>query len=151
MITTSASRVSGKTDPCVNERIRRRTEKSLAHFQSHPEGIPRRLGELDREWDVERVLETGSAALTLAGVTLGLTRNRKWFAFALAAQGIFLHHALKGGGPPLPILRRLGVRTQYEIEQERYALKALRGDYRNVEAGKVENRSPEDVIRGLMQ
>jgi len=32
------------------------------------------------------------------------------------------------------MLRRLGVRTRYEIDQERYALKALRGDFREVTA-----------------
>ena len=32
-------------------------------------------------------------------------------------------------GPPVPILRRLGVRTAREIDIERYALKALRGDF----------------------
>ena len=29
----------------------------------------------------------------------------------------------------MPLLRRLGVRTQSEIEYERYALKLLRGDF----------------------
>jgi len=31
--------------------------------------------------------------------------------------------------PPVPLLRRLGVRTASEIEAERYALKAVRGDF----------------------
>ena len=30
----------------------------------------------------------------------------------------------------MPVLRRFGFRTQTEIDQERYALKALRGDFR---------------------
>jgi hypothetical protein len=44
-------------------------------------------------------------------------------------QGFFMQHALQGWCPPLPVFRRLGFRTQYEIEQERYALKAIRGDF----------------------
>jgi hypothetical protein len=32
----------------------------------------------------------------------------------------------------MPVFRRLGVRTATEIEEERYALKALRGDFRGV-------------------
>jgi len=32
----------------------------------------------------------------------------------------------------VPILRRLGFRTSYEIEEERQALKALRGDFAKV-------------------
>jgi hypothetical protein len=33
----------------------------------------------------------------------------------------------------VPILRRLGFRMASEIEQERYALKALRGDFAGVD------------------
>jgi hypothetical protein len=36
-----------------------------------------------------------------------------------------LQHALQGWCPPLPILRRMGVRTRGEIDQEKYELKAL--------------------------
>jgi hypothetical protein len=32
----------------------------------------------------------------------------------------------------VPLFRRLGVRTASEIDEERYALKALRGDFRNL-------------------
>jgi hypothetical protein len=36
-----------------------------------------------------------------------------------------LQHALQGWCPPVPVLRRLGYRTQPEIEEERCALRAL--------------------------
>jgi hypothetical protein len=32
----------------------------------------------------------------------------------------------------LPVLRRLGIRTADEINKERYALKALRGDFKRL-------------------
>jgi hypothetical protein len=32
----------------------------------------------------------------------------------------------------LPLFRRLGIRTVEEIDHERYALKAIRGDFRDV-------------------
>jgi hypothetical protein len=38
-------------------------------------------------------------------------------------------HALQGWCPPVPVLRRLGFRTMREIDTERYALKAIRGDF----------------------
>jgi hypothetical protein len=44
-------------------------------------------------------------------------------------------HAVQGWCPPIPMLRRLGFRTSFEIEEERQALKAIRGDYRNVQPG----------------
>jgi hypothetical protein len=120
----------------VNAGIRRGTEARLAYFAANPGEIGGRLGELDREWDVERALETGSSALTLTGLVLGVVRGRRWLALSLAVQGFFMQHAMQGWCPPLPVLRRLGFRTQYEIEQERYALKALRGDFRDVEGAR---------------
>jgi len=37
-----------------------------------------------------------------------------------------LQHAVQGWCPPLPVFRRLGVRTADEINDERVALKAVR-------------------------
>ena len=68
----------------------------------------------------------------MAGLFLGVTVSKKWFLLPALIQGFFLQHALQGWCPPIPVLRRLGVRTQAEIDQERYALKALRGDFEDV-------------------
>jgi hypothetical protein len=128
-------RVPANTSQQVNEQIRRRTESSVARFaQAGPAAINRRLAELEREWDIERCVETMAPAFTLIGMGLGLTVSRRWFALPLVAQGFFLQHALQGWCPPIPFLRRLGVRTVGEIDEERSALKALRGDYRDVPA-----------------
>jgi hypothetical protein len=70
--------------------------------------------------------------ITLIGLCLGLTKSRKWLVLPFMVQSFFLQHALQGWCPPLPMLRRLGIRTADEINQERYALKALRGDFENI-------------------
>lgn len=88
-----------------------------------------RLAELDREWDIERALEANAASVSLLGVILGTTLSRKWFFLPVIVGGFLLQHAIQGWCPPVPVLRRLGVRTRLEIEQERYALKILRGDF----------------------
>jgi len=62
-------------------------------------------------------------------VLRGVNRKRKWLLLTTMVQGFFLQHALQGWSPPVPLFRRLGFRTQNEIESERYALKALRGDF----------------------
>ncbi|HYC78523.1 MAG TPA: hypothetical protein VEI02_12925 [Planctomycetota bacterium] len=125
----SATRVASHDDAETAENIRRRTCRSVAFFAQRPDLVGRRLRELDREWDVERCLETGSSVLTLLGLTGAVLRGRRWLLLPLAVQSFFLQHALQGWCPPLPLLRRLGVRTQQEIDRERYALKALRGDF----------------------
>ena len=71
-------------------------------------------------------------SLAVIGLALGATVSRKWFIFPAAVAGFLLQHAVQGWCPPLPVFRRLGVRTQTEIDEERHALKALRGDYREI-------------------
>jgi hypothetical protein len=113
----------------VNERIRRETQRNVVYYAEHPEEINARLEELDREWDIERALEVNMSTVALTGIVLAATVNRKWLLLPAAALGFFLQHALQGWCPPLPILRRMGVRTMREIASERHALKAIRGDY----------------------
>ena len=93
------------------------------------DAISRRLRELDREWDIERTLEANAAAITLATLGLGFSTNRKWFYFPAVVSGFLLQHALQGWCPPLPVFRRLGIRTEREINLERTALRILRGDF----------------------
>jgi len=79
---------------------------------------------LDKEWDIERLLEVNASTLALTGLILGLTVNRKWLLLPGIVLPFLLQHGLQGWCPPLPLLRRLGVRTRGEIDREKYALKA---------------------------
>jgi hypothetical protein len=94
--------------------------------------LSRRIQELDREWDIERWLETNASALAFAGTVLGLLVNKKFFAIPCIVLPFLFQHAMQGWCPPIPILRRNGVRTRSEIDAEKYALKALRGDFSGV-------------------
>jgi hypothetical protein len=111
----------------ANRRIDRQTRANLRlHAQEDEEEIARRLQELDKEWDVERVLMTNASTLALSGLVLGMTVNRKWMALPGVVLPFLLQHAIQGWCPPLPVLRRVfGFRTRKEIERERYALKVL--------------------------
>jgi hypothetical protein len=142
MMPATADRVPMNTDACANRRIRLRTETNVARYAAMgPRAIERRLVELDYEWDVERYLETMAPSLTLTGLFLGTTVSRKWLLLPIAVQGMFLLHALQGWCPPLPVLRRMGVRTSDEINEERMALKALRGDFDQSGDGEVDVES----------
>jgi hypothetical protein len=66
-----------------------------------------------------------ASSLSLTGLMLGGTKNRRWFILPTVVLSFFLMHAVQGWCPPLPILRRLGFRTREEIDRERYALKAI--------------------------
>jgi hypothetical protein len=135
MIASTSARVKVNTSEEVNEHIRSETHHRVCFYAQNPELIDKRLKELDEEWDVERMLETGASTLTLTGLVMGVAVNRKWLLLSLAVQGFFMQHALQGWCPPLPVLRKLGFRTADEISVERFALKALRGDFKDVGTG----------------
>ncbi len=107
---------------------------NIAYFAQHRHEIERRLQELDNEWDIERTLEANASALSLAGVALGGLVDKRWLLLPAAVTGFLLQHALQGWCPPIIIFRKRGVRTSKEIDQERYALKALRGDFSHLES-----------------
>jgi len=142
MIPATGSRVPQHTDPEINERIRRQTERNAASAAAGgQDAIERRLHELDAEWDIERLLETNAASVVLLTSLLGLTVNRKFLLVPPLVGGFLLQHAVQGWCPPVPLFRRLGFRTADEIAEERYALKALRGDFRDVQANLNGDRS----------
>ena len=110
-------------------------EQRIAQYRNaSPEAITRRLEELDREWDTERTLEANAATLAFTGSVLAATVDRRWAVLPMVVTAFLFQHAVQGWCPPLPVIRRLGVRTQREIEEERFALKALRGDFRDISA-----------------
>ena len=146
MIPSTTMRVPEHTAGHVNEGIRRRTEEDLARYVAvGPEAIDRRLGELERQWDIERTLETNAATVALIGLGLGTLVDRRFYLLPAAVAGFLLQHAIQGWCPPLPMLRRFGFRTEGEIAEERYALKALRGDF--AESSPVDDKGLAEEVR----
>ena len=147
MIPSTVERVPLHTAEHVNEQLRRTTEQRVARLASAGrEAIDRRLAELDQEWDIERTLEANAATASLIGLTLGATVDRRWFIFPAAVAGFLLQHAVQGWCPPIPVFRRLGFRTQSEIDYERYALKSLRGDFRELPTSAHDGPSARRII-----
>lgn len=119
----SADRVRRSTSREINQEIDRQTDRNIQRFAGQDaHQIHKRIEELDREWDVERVLEVNASTLALTGLALGLTVNKKWFALPAGVLAFLLQHGIQGWCPPLPILRRMGIRTRGEIDREKYAL-----------------------------
>jgi hypothetical protein len=133
MIPSTAQRVPEHTADHVNQQIREQTRRNVERVAAQgPAAIDRRLRELDAEWDVERTLETNASTLVAVGSGLALLVDRRFALVPLVVGSFLLQHAVQGWCPPLPVFRRMGVRTQTEIDEERAALKALRGDFRAV-------------------
>lgn len=109
--------------------IKRETMEDIKHFSSDKALLDQRIKELGKEWDVERNLEMTASLFALTGLLLGTFSSRKWLLVPGLVLPFLFQHALMGWCPPLPIFRKLGKRTRSEIDHEKYALKALRGDF----------------------
>lgn len=128
------------------DRVRRHTavavlrsidDTTLAHLlecaDSGNDSAAARLHLLDREWDVDRAVETETALTGLAGLALGVLVRPALLAVPAFAAAMLCLYAGTGRHPLLPLWRRLGLRTAHEIARERHALKALRGDFAGME------------------
>ena len=137
MLPSTVERVRNQTADVINHRIRQDTEERVSRLKDgSASAISDRIAELDAEWDIERTLEAHAAGVSMLGVVLGATHDRRWFAVPAIVATFLLQHSLHGWCPPLPIFRRLGFRTTPEIDYERYALKALRGDFDDIKPHK---------------
>jgi hypothetical protein len=127
-------RVRAHSPEKFNERIDRATQRRVLRAAGESKtALSRRLEQLDAEWDMERVLETNASALALGGVVLGLLVNKKFFLIPCFVLPFLLQHALQGWCPPVPMFRGRGVRTRKEIDTEKFAVKAVRGDFAAVD------------------
>lgn len=126
-------RVQYHTSCKTNQKIRNETIERLNDFADYDDTvISQRIYELNQEWDTERVLEANAAALVLAGTMLGFAHKKCWFLLSGAVGCFLLKHALTGWCPPLPIIRKMGIRTSEEIYNEKTVLKEMRGDFSQI-------------------
>ncbi|MCB5186777.1 DUF2892 domain-containing protein [Methylobacillus caricis] len=122
-VNNSADRVRRSTSDSVNNEIDRQTDCNIEKYAALSEDeIRGRILELDKEWDIERVLEINASTIALTGLALGVVVNKKWFALPAGVLLFLMQHSIQGWCPPLPILRRLGIRTRGEIDYEKYSL-----------------------------
>ena len=122
-------KVRAKTPPEINQAIDIETAAIVRFYAGKTDyEISRRIEELDKEWDIGRIVEVRAATVSLIGVILGLKRSEKWLILPTIASIFLLQYAIQGWCPPVSLLRRFGFRTRQEIDLEKYALQALRGD-----------------------
>ncbi|ELR19592.1 uncharacterized protein ACA1_197720 [Acanthamoeba castellanii str. Neff] len=131
----------------VDDEIRRKTVDRVAYFKDmSPELMTTRLGDLDREWTIHRLV-----ALVVGLVSAGGLLGGWWYGhhscylIALVSSLVLLQHAITGWSPLVPPLRLLGVRTEKEVNAERIGLRLARGDFAQV----GQSRADEIVARDL--
>jgi hypothetical protein len=143
----AGDRVRKHTATAVLQRIDAETVESLTRYASAPPAeINRRLHELDREWDTDRVIEVEAPIVGLIGLALGVWVRPVFLALPAGVGASVFLHATTGWYPLLPLFRRLGIRSAREIARERYALKALRGDFDSMDTMDTEAATPRSSV-----
>lgn len=136
--TPGGDRVREHTDPDRLRQIDEQTRQHVARYLDADEAtITRRIEQVENETDMERLLQINASTLALTGTLLGLLHSRRWFAVPVVVLSFLLQHGLQGWCPPVVVFRRLGVRSRQEIDGEKQALKALRGDFDALRAART--------------
>ena len=111
-----------------------------------PQAINERLAQLDREWSAGRVTKALIGAMIVVGFALTALLNPWWLVLP-ALGGVFLLQYFFGRTSWLgATFREVGFRSGQEIDQERFALRALRGDFKNLPTVH-EIESKDDISR----
>lgn len=99
---------------------------------SGPDAINDRLAQLDGEWSAGRVAKCILSVMILVGTILTLTLNWWWVVLPAAAGLLLLQYMFTSSAWMARVMQEAGFRTKAEIEQEKFALRTLRGDFRNL-------------------
>lgn len=122
--------VRAHTSDASNARIDDKTRAALEEAGRSPAAIHARLDALGHEWNVDRALMLNFAIVAGLSSSLAmrsLARGGKlggWGVLFYTQIAFLAHHAIRRWCPPMPVFRRLGFRSQREIEAERCALEA---------------------------
>lgn len=147
---TTENKDTGRVREASTDKANREIDKkTLDNIRQHSkltnQQITQRLAELSREWDLEKTLEVNASSVALAGLVLGTLVDKRWYILPGVVMSFLLQHGLQGWCPPLPLFRKLGIRTRREIDEERYALKVFRGDFNDLSI----TSSPEEIHKAM--
>ncbi len=117
-------RVRNRSPKAFNREIDQKTDYMIkTTLEKGAFAIRERLLQLDKEWDIDRALDFLFATTVGAQLALSVKRKKTSFAWFPLIQTAFLFlHTTYGWCPPVPVLRKLGFRTRFEIQSEREEL-----------------------------
>lgn len=94
------------------------------------QAIDARLEEIESEWSAGRATKAILALGILAGTILTLSESAWWILLPIAAGLFLLQYIFMRSSVLVRLVQRLGFRPRSEMEQEKFALRTLRGDFR---------------------
>jgi len=110
-----------------------KTAKVIANtVYAGPGAIDERMAKLDREWTIGRAIKVTAALCMLIGVALALFVNIWWLLLPIGFSVLLLQYTVSRDSVLTALFHKLGLRSSTNIQHERTALKALRGDFRHL-------------------
>jgi len=95
-----------------------------------PLAVNQRLTELEREWTTGRLVKAVTGAMLIVGIALGGFLHPYWLLLTALAGAVLVQYWFFRHSSLSELFRNFGFRTGAEIEDERLALRVLRGDFR---------------------
>ena len=140
----SAFRTPGQTTDLADKERSRIEERLHQIAYGGQPAITQRLAQLDDEWSAGRVAKITVAAGILLGLAAAVLHSWWWLAVPVVLGLILLQYLTSRECWLTRGLKLLGLRSSVEIEHERFALKALRGDFHNLPV--IYERADEDAL-----
>lgn len=96
------------------------------------DAINARLEQIEGEWTAGRMVKATLGVVILAGFALATLHHPYWLILPAVAGGLLLQYVFWRGSVLAKLYCYLGYRGSTEIDEERFALRTLRGDFRNL-------------------
>jgi len=111
------------------------------------QAITERLEEIEREWSAGRATKATIGVIVVVGLALtGLTASPWWLSLPTIGGLLLLQYLFTRSSWLGATFHEMGFRSGAEIDQEKFALKALRGDFRHLPTiHEIENQ--DDIMR----
>jgi len=122
-------------------------EKRLACLaDAGPQAITDRLNQLEKEWSAGRMTKATIGVVILIGLALTALAGPWWLILPAAGALFLLQYLFTRQSWLGATFHEMGVRSGAEIDHEKFALKALRGDFKHLPTvHEIENK--DDISR----
>ena len=142
--TAARSKIATSDKPCPEMET---LEQRLACIaDAGPQAIDDRLTELEGEWTAGRATKAAIGVMIVAGLALAALVNPWWLILPTAGGLLLLQYLFTRASWLGKVFREMGFRTGSEVDQEKMALKVLRGDFRHLPTV-LDIESRDDISR----
>ena len=99
-------------------------------IEAGPAAIDERLLELDSEWTAGRAAKASAGVVIVSGLILALaTMNLYWLILPIVGGAVLMQYIIGRKSLIGELFHAFGLRSGGEIDQEKMALRVLRGDF----------------------